>query len=190
MGAINYPTTLNANIMSDEQLLSLFEILGFPYVGGSQGGVTLTDNIGLVRSTAAITPAASVTPQVVAFITGTIDPTKAVGGFVYPQGLCYGISYPGIANTGQLKHILKRVNRWIELDVMPTEMNAGGVDGVTAVTYRVADERKNIREFVRGTIVFWKSWYFESQMFGTSDGPSSQSTGGGGGTVSSIPIVR
>ena len=189
MGAVNYPTTLNANIMSDEQLLSLFEILGFPYVPG-QGGLSLTDSIGLVRSTAAITPAASITPQVIAYITGTIDPTNTVGGFVYPQQQCFGITYQGIASTGQLKHLLKRVNRWIELDTMPTEMNGGGVDGIVGVTYRVADERKNLREFVRGQIPFWKSWYFQSQMDASCDGPSSQSTGGGGTQVSSIPIVR
>jgi len=189
MPAVNYPTTLNANIMSDEQLLSLFEILGFPYVPG-QGGVSLTDNIGLVRSIAAITPAASITPQVIAYITGTIDPALAVGNFAYPNQQCYGITYQGIASTGQLKHLLKRVNRWIELDTMPTEMNGGGVDGVTQVTYRVADERKNIREFVRDQIPFWKQWYFENQMFGSNDGPSSQSTGGGGTQVNSIPIVR
>ena len=189
MPAVNYPTTLPANVMTDSQLLSLFEILGFPYVPG-QGGVTLTDGIGLIRSTAAITPAASITPQVIAYITGTTNPAQAVGNFVYPNQQCYGITFHGIANTAQIKHLLKRINRWIELDTMPTEMNGGGVDGVTQVTYRTADERKNIISLVRNQIPFWKQWFFQSQMDASNDGSMSQSTGGGRTSVQSIPIVR
>ena len=159
---------LPSNVMSQAQEMALFQILDIPY---TTTGYTLTDDLGTLRSSAAITPSSVILPEIEAFITG---------------GTIHGITYP-VMDSGVLAQLLVYINRWIALGTQVTTIEKGMVGTTTQVTNRPQDERALIREYTRNTVPFFTRYaYLKKQM---GDGVSSHAPGGGGGS-GSIMMVR
>jgi len=144
---------LPANIMSQEEEVTLFEILSIPY---TDVGYTLTDDLGTVRSAAAITPSAAILPEIEMFFTG---------------GTIHGITYSQI-NVHVLNKIKGYIKRWAELGTRVTKITDGGIDGLTRISMDPKDERGLIREFIRNSVPFYTRYAYMLKQQG--DGLSSQ----------------
>ncbi len=156
---------LPSSIMSQLQEATLFEILSIPY---TSTGWTLTDGLGTLRSSASITPAATVLPEIEAFFTG---------------GTVHGITYP-VMDTGVLAYVLTSINRWIDLGSTVTRIVEGGVSDITKITDDPRDERALLREKVRNAVPFLTRYAYLIKEAG--DGVSSSSHGGGSSSVEVI----
>lgn len=160
---------LPSNIMTQEQEMSLFEILSIPY---TTVGYTLTDDLGTVRSAAAITPSATILPEIEAFFTG---------------GTIHGITYPPM-DAGVLARILYYINEWIAIDIYNTRVVAGGIGegAISQVTDDPREARQNIREFVRNAVPFLTRYAYLLKQQG--DAMSSQ--GAGGSSMSHVEVIH
>jgi hypothetical protein len=158
---------LPATILSQDEEATLFEVLGIPY---TTTGYTLTDDLGSVRSSAAITPAVTILPEIEAFFTG---------------GVINGITYLPIS-VGVLARIRKYLARWNELGTTVTKISDGAISDLTRISDDPKDERAVIREFIRNSVPFYTRYAYLLKQQG--DGVSSHGEFSGGS--SQLEMVR
>jgi hypothetical protein len=169
--------------MSRKQEIWMFQALDIPF---TTTGVTLTDDMGLLRSSAAITPAVAIMPEIEAYITGTAN---LLGP---PPGTINGITYPPM-DSETLVELKTYIDRWGELKFDTDEVvlgSVGGGEGVTQVDSSPFKDRKLLRESIRGLVPFYTKYAWMMKQAGESFASAGGAAKGGGGNNASIPMIR